>query len=168
MWKRTSIYLDNLEKDDQTRYLDKLADPYNISEAWESNVLKLPDITWPDIYNYLIDNPSDFIRDKLRAYKSLDAYIFFCSWPCSRCLLFRHKTERHVFHQKLCATKSKTRTNSESLQYLGCTPFNGLDFMWKIALAWRGMDKNFTYFTLFIEVFNMLSFNSLMTEVPIV
>lgn len=83
--KKYSNYFDNLEKDDQAHYIDKwtlkdgtlLADKYNISEIWEYNVFKLPDITWPHIYNYLIDTSSDFTIDKLGAYKSLDENNFF-------------------------------------------------------------------------------------------
>ncbi len=37
---------------------------------------KWPSIQWPEIYNYLIDTPSVNTRDKLKAYKSLDAYNF--------------------------------------------------------------------------------------------
>lgn len=87
MWNQTSHYFENLENDDKDRYIKKLTltdgtllpDPYNISTGWESDVLRLPDITWPDICSYLIDTPSDFTKDKLKAYKSLEAYNFFVS-----------------------------------------------------------------------------------------
>ena len=85
--EKTSNYFDNLEKDDQAHYVNKwtlkdgtlLTEQYNISEIQEYNVLKLHDVTWPHIYNYLIDTPSNFTIDKLTAYKSLDENNFFVS-----------------------------------------------------------------------------------------
>ena len=34
----------------------------------------LPDVQYPDIYNYLISTPSVYNKEDLKAYKSLDAY----------------------------------------------------------------------------------------------
>ena len=85
-WKKSKYY-DDLEESDKTRYVQKLTlnnneilpDPYAISEGWSNDVSRLPDVAYPDIYNYLIETPSDFTKDKLKAYKSLEAYNFFIS-----------------------------------------------------------------------------------------
>ena len=85
-WKK-SQYFKDLEQTDKNRYVKKLTlnnehvlpDPYAITDGWEDNVLLLPDIAYPDIYNYLIETPSDYTKDKLKAYKSLEAYNFFVS-----------------------------------------------------------------------------------------
>lgn len=36
----------------------------------------VPDVHYPDIYNYLIDTPSVYTKGDLKAYKSLDAYTY--------------------------------------------------------------------------------------------
>ena len=85
-WKK-SQYFKDLEKSDQLRYVKKLTlnndevlpDPYAITVGWEDDVLRLPDIAYPDIFNYLIESSSDYTKDKMKAYKSLEAYNFFVS-----------------------------------------------------------------------------------------
>ena len=37
---------------------------------------KWPAIIWRDIYSYLIEKPSVYTKDNLRAYKSLDVYNY--------------------------------------------------------------------------------------------
>ena len=86
-WKSTSKYYEDLAPDDKKQYIQKLTlsnneilpDPYNITEGWEDKVSLLPDVAYPDVYSYLIESPSDFTKDKLKAYKSLEAYNFFVS-----------------------------------------------------------------------------------------
>lgn len=88
MWKEKSDYFKGLEKEDQTSYIKKLTlnsgfllpDPCNIKQSdWRSEESLLPDISFPDISFYLIETPSEYTRDKIRAYKSLEAYNFFVS-----------------------------------------------------------------------------------------
>ena len=54
-----------------------LPDPYSLDEGWQDDVGLLPDVGWPDIYNYVINTPSNFTKESLKAYKSLEAYNFF-------------------------------------------------------------------------------------------
>ena len=35
-----------------------------------------PDLQYPDIFNYLVNTPSVYTKDDLKAYKSLDAYKY--------------------------------------------------------------------------------------------
>lgn len=78
-------YINSLSSSDCTDYLkklvlsngEKLPDPYNIpSDEWISDMSKWPAVIWPDIYSYLIEKPSVYTNDNLRAYKSLDAYNY--------------------------------------------------------------------------------------------
>ena len=41
-----------------------------------TNWQDLPDLEYPDIYNYLIATPSPYTKDQLKAYKSMDGYSF--------------------------------------------------------------------------------------------
>ena len=76
----------HLDDELQHRYTSKLSnlnitDPYRLPEALFTAVKdfdpdKLPDLQYPDIYNYLINFPSVFTGQSLRAYKSLESYRF--------------------------------------------------------------------------------------------
>jgi hypothetical protein len=81
----SSPYYINLKEEDKKNYISKLTlcdgvvlpDPFSFKDNWSNDVSLLPDITWPEMYIYLIETPSEFTKDKLRAYKSLEAYNFF-------------------------------------------------------------------------------------------
>lgn len=78
-----SSYASELSNTDRESYLEKLTlsngirlpDPCTIVE-WIEDVSRWPNIQWPDIYTYLVEKPSVYTREKLRAYKSLDAYEY--------------------------------------------------------------------------------------------
>lgn len=78
-------YINSLSSSDCTDYLkklvlsngEKLPEPYIIpSEELISDMSKWPATIWPDIYSYLIEKPSVYTKDNLRASKSLDAYNY--------------------------------------------------------------------------------------------
>ena len=83
--KMFSTYYYGLEEIAKQRYRQKVEraglvdDPYVTleqriqSEDWQN----WPRIEYPDIYNYLIQTPSIYTGESLRAYKSLDGYNFF-------------------------------------------------------------------------------------------
>ena len=85
MMSSDKSYLDSLDEKDQANYKCKLTltdgsvlpDPYSLDEGWQDDVGLLPDVDWPDIYNYVINTPSNFTKESLKAYKSLEAYNFF-------------------------------------------------------------------------------------------
>ncbi|KAM9355584.1 uncharacterized protein KZ484_013676 [Pholidichthys leucotaenia] len=76
-------YRDQLDPAEEQRYQQKLGliggkDPYEIDvESWSSDPDLLPELTYPDIVNYLVFFPSPYTPDDLKGYKSLDAYQQF-------------------------------------------------------------------------------------------
>ena len=53
-------------------------DTYEISdERWKDDVRLWPPVEFGEIYTYLVDTPGQFTREKMRAYKSLDAFNYY-------------------------------------------------------------------------------------------
>ena len=68
------IYEEKLTTADGTVLLDL----YMIVKKWKENVKLLPDITWVDIYYYLINTPSSYMNENLKAYKfSIYNYLVY-------------------------------------------------------------------------------------------
>ncbi|CAG2215690.1 unnamed protein product [Mytilus edulis] len=83
-----SSYVNSLTPDAKQRYQTKLLyaygtkslpDPYVLTDKWSTNPCTWPDLTFGDIYVYLIDTPSIYTKDSMKAYKSLEAYNFVVS-----------------------------------------------------------------------------------------
>lgn len=83
-------YYSTLNGPDKERYRRKLLalhgdseespnlDPYNISkESWTDDPTLWPPLEYPSIYAYLVDTPGEFTREKLKAFKSLEAYNYY-------------------------------------------------------------------------------------------
>ncbi|XP_057310110.1 uncharacterized protein LOC130648104 [Hydractinia symbiolongicarpus] len=85
MWKGSEYYA-SMHEDDRKQYEKKLTlsdetilpDPY-ILENWSNNVALMPDLTWGDMYQYLINTPNEFSHEAMKAYRSLEAYNFYVS-----------------------------------------------------------------------------------------
>ena len=85
-WDQPSSYFESLTNTDKADYKRKLtlstgellSDTFTMKN-WKCDESLLPDISWPDIYNYLIENPSVFSKDSLKAYISLEGYNIFIS-----------------------------------------------------------------------------------------
>ena len=45
----------------------------------EMDWLDWPSVTYVDIYNHLIQTPSEYTHEMLKSYKSLDGYNYFCN-----------------------------------------------------------------------------------------
>ena len=79
-----SNYLNALDYVVQKRYLTKLKidgctlDPYAIEESlWSEDMSNWPDLQFGDIYRYFINTEGCYTKEKLKAYKSLEAYNYF-------------------------------------------------------------------------------------------
>ncbi len=86
----TSTYFLSLAKTEQLRYFQKLKiddkvelqDPLNQTlrrQLFTQNVKRLPEITYPDMYHYLVETECVYTREAVKAYRSLDAYNYFVS-----------------------------------------------------------------------------------------
>ena len=84
VWIESEYYL-NSESEDKKRYEEKftfskeelLPDRNVLHVGWKEEVHYLPGLCFTYIFNYLINTPSDYIKESLKAYKSLEAYNFF-------------------------------------------------------------------------------------------
>ena len=78
----------SMTKEVKKRYLEKIFnidcnDPYFMlkdpSIEWSNNLDLVLDVTYPDIFNYLVLTKSAYTLQEFKAYKSLEAYNFFVS-----------------------------------------------------------------------------------------
>lgn len=70
--------------------------PYDDDSGWVNNVTLWPDVTYPDIYHYLIESPGVHTCDSMKNYKSLDSYIYFDGGKV-RTVVCKRKGSRTLF-----------------------------------------------------------------------
>jgi len=95
-------YVNRLKDAEKHSYLAKVRSlgidscPYSIGKTeWVDDMKMWPPVTFPDVYGYLVDTPGDFTREKLKAFKSLDAYNFVISgWVKPLLVLKRDSANR--------------------------------------------------------------------------
>ena len=71
----SSGYFNELQKEDKVKYKHKLTltngqllpDLYGNVENWKSNVKLILDVSWGDMYNYLVNSPSEYTNNNLKA-----------------------------------------------------------------------------------------------------
>ena len=104
--KLTSGYYKDLTEEDKKTYEKKLTlsngvllcDPYDIADHdLSQDETELPDISFPDVSFYLVETPSEFTRDKIRAYKSLEAYNFFLNGHVQDVFIHKNLAKNHDF-----------------------------------------------------------------------
>ena len=100
----TENYISTLKGSDLDRYVKKLQclcgrvgesnmltlktlDPYQFpSTEWIDDVLLWPPVDFPSLYTYFIDAPGGYTREKLKAYKSLEAYNYYQRFVALNCV----------------------------------------------------------------------------------
>ena len=91
-----SKYAMSLEPDDREVYLNKLVlqngqqlpDPYSLTTSWKSvSMQNVPNIISRDVTEYLLNTPSLYTMESIKAFKSLDAYDFFIQGHVQDCLI---------------------------------------------------------------------------------
>ena len=73
----SSSYFNELQKEDKAKYKriltltneQLLPDMYGIVENMKSDVKLMPDVSWGDMYNYLVNSSSEYTYDNAKAWK---------------------------------------------------------------------------------------------------
>ena len=116
MNQETSKYSVNLSEEDLTRYREKLKlatggeqlpDPYTLKEKWTNDISSLPEITWRNVTEYLIDTPSAHTKKSIKACKSLEAYDYFVCSHLQNCYYHEISPE-----SKFCFIKTQVHISS--------------------------------------------------------
>lgn len=77
----------SLPSDVQKRFTEKIgfinsSDPYTLlndpSLCWTTDLSAVPDLMYPDIFNYLVLSKNVYTCEEFKAFKSLEAFNFFC------------------------------------------------------------------------------------------
>ena len=92
-----SSYFQGLDKSARERYQAKLARLGGLQDSYlglgqglsEENWQNWPKIEYPDIYNFLIEFPSLYTGESLKAYKSLDAYNYYINGWIEKATVFK-------------------------------------------------------------------------------
>ena len=62
----------------ETKDPEALHDPYEIDDIeWIGDLTVWPPVEFGDIYYYLVETPGQFMKQRMKAYKSLDAFNYY-------------------------------------------------------------------------------------------
>src|SRR4029434_8509794 len=83
---------------DKNKMFDPCTAPADIFISLTSTK-SLPELQCGDINIYLIENPSPYTSQKLKAYKSTDSYLIFRSGWVNNDVVWKVKTNKHLHYQ---------------------------------------------------------------------
>ena len=115
MNEETSEYSANLIEDNFTRYREKLKlatgeqlpNPYTLKENWTNDISNLPEITGRNVREYLLDTPSAYTKESIKAYRSLEVYDYSVCGHVQKC--YYHEISPV---SKFCFIKTQVRVRS--------------------------------------------------------
>ena len=115
MNQETSEFSINLSEEDFTRYREnlrlatgeQLPYPYTRKEKWTNDISNLPEITLKDVTDYLLDTPSAYTKESIKAYKSQEAYDCFAWGYVQNC--YYHEISPEI---KFCFIKTQMHVSS--------------------------------------------------------
>ena len=132
-----SKYYSELHGEAKTRYKDKIRlisyekDPFCHLEVVNSSLHGLqwyewPDVTYPDVYNYLINTPSFCTHEQLKAYKSMDGYNLYSSGWVSDLTMIGNQIARPKVFIFMALVKHSQRLSVPPLKVWVATRQNGV------------------------------------------
>eukprot|EP00795_Rhopilema_esculentum_P015969 gene15969-7301_t len=134
----TSNYYESLDATEKANYRAKLTlssgeaipDRYILQSEWSNDIANLPELSWRDVTEYLIDSPSNFSKESMKAYKSLEAYDYFVCKHVQDC--FYHKISDA---SEFCFVKSEPTASTSLLcawksskKHVIPAPLSSIDF----------------------------------------
>ena len=83
--KKNDAYYSSLPAAEKKRYKEKVegftktkfVDPYEIVDGWKDDISLWPPTDFPTLHSYLIDTSGQYTLEKLKAFKSLEAYNYY-------------------------------------------------------------------------------------------
>eukprot|EP00112_Aurelia_sp_Birch-Aquarium-sp1_P020389 Seg5241.2 transcript_id=Seg5241.2/GoldUCD/mRNA.D3Y31 product="hypothetical protein" protein_id=Seg5241.2/GoldUCD/D3Y31 len=102
-----SEYVERLEPEERKQYLSKLTlksgeqlpDPFALECGWNDDISNLPDLSWREVTEYLLDTPSVYTKESI---KSLEVYNYFTCGHVQDC--FHHNISKE---SEFCCIKSE-------------------------------------------------------------
>ncbi|XP_057716272.1 uncharacterized protein LOC130931462 isoform X2 [Corythoichthys intestinalis] len=143
--------LDALHK---RRYVEKLQlihspDPYFMPKSMFFDPLSspsLPDICYPDIYNYLVHTKSAYSHESLKNFKSLEAYKYFVAGWVKQVLVHENSAGIYLVLEKITPQWTNTGTarrnvnSNQSIQLCSASSHGDqgqLDSFHLLSLLWK-------------------------------
>jgi len=106
----SSLY-HQLDSSGKARYKEKLRmlklqnDPYLLdTDDWSAERSLWPPVEFPDLFIYLINLPSPYTKEALKAYKSTDAWSYFVSGFVNEVKLLKITEDSYIMTAKVCTT----------------------------------------------------------------
>lgn len=89
---------------EKTELLGLCCDPYTTSrDCWKRTPNVWPDVEFQDICAYLIHTPSPYIKEALKAYKSTEAWSYFCAGYVQDVSLLKISSSKCLLSAKVCS-----------------------------------------------------------------
>ena len=116
------------DKKDKIAYTKKLTlnsgnllpDPWAVeNEKWKQDETLMPDI-YADIVFYLLETPSEYTKDKIRCYKSLEAWHFFICGHVQDIFIYSSKETYDFIFIKTSVLPSQRQGQKEGLYDTWC------------------------------------------------